>query len=283
VSASDLVSVVVPSYGHAAHLEEALRSVAAQDHGPLELIVVDDASPDASAEVARRVLADPAFASRFEGRAQLIAHERNLGAHAAINTGLGLASGAYLTILNSDDAYAPARLSALVAELRDRGAALAFSRVAFLGEGGTAPDDAERFRLRRHQDAIPRHPSLGFACLCSNVALTTGNLFFSRALWEVVGPFAALRYCHDWDWLLRAVAIAEPAWVEAPLYAYRMHAGNSYLGLADVAESETSAVLGGYFRSVRSGSIRNPIAPSPERWPGVFEHVMSANGFWRHW
>ena len=283
MTVAPLVSVVVPSFGHAEHLEEALRSVAAQDHAALELIVVDDASHDGSREVGDRVLADPAFRARFEGRARMLVHETNRGAHAAINSGLAVASGAFVTILNSDDTYAPTRVSTLLAALRESDADLVFSRVAFCGAPDAPPVEADRFRLRRHQDAIPRHPSLGFACLCSNVTLTTGNLFFSRALWERVGPFAPLRYCHDWDWLLRAVAVSEPIYASQPLYRYRLHGGNSFLGLAEVAESETAAVLGGYFRSVRDGSVRNPLAPSPERWPGVFEHVMSENGFWRHW
>lgn len=283
MTAAPLVSVVVPSFGHAEHLEEALRSIAAQDHPALEVIVVDDASQDGSRDVADRVLAGPGFRARFEGRTRLLVHESNVGAHAAINSGLAVATGAFLTILNADDTYAPDRVSALLAALRASDADLVFSRVAFCGTADAPPAEADRFRLRRHQDGIPRHPSLGFACLCSNVALTTGNLFFSRALWERVGPFAPLRYCHDWDWLLRAVAIREPIYTSQPLYRYRLHGGNSYLGLAEVAEAETAAVLGGYFRSVRDGALRNPLAPSPERWPGVFEHVMSANGFWRHW
>lgn len=277
-----LVSVVVPSFGHAAHLEAALRSVAAQSHAALELIVVDDASPDASARVAEQILAEPAFAARFAGGVRLIVHDTNQGAHVAINRGLSAASGEFLTILNSDDSYAPDRIATLVDALPGTDPGLAFTRVDFVGEAGR-PFEQERFRLRRHQDGIARHASLGFACLCSNVAITTGNLFFTRALWERIGGFAALRYCHDWDFLLRAVAQVEPRFVARPLYRYRLHRQNSYKDLAGVAEAETQAVLGDYFRAVRAGTLVNPIAPSPAQWPGVFDHVMSRQRFWCHW
>jgi hypothetical protein len=109
------------------------------------------------------------------------------------------------------------------------------------------------------------------------------NLFFTRALWEAAGPFASFRYCHDWDFLVRAVAWTEPIFVARPLYRYRLHRQNSYKNLEGVAEAETQAVLGGYFSSVRTGAPRNPIAPSPAQWPGVFDHVMDRHGFWRHW
>lgn len=280
--AEELVSVVVPSFGHAAHLETALRSVAAQTHASLEVIVVDDASPDASAALAERILAEPAFRARFAGRVRLIVNASNQGAHAAINTGLGVARGDLLTILNSDDAYAPERIATLAAELRARDAALAFTRVAYMGEADAA-FERERFRLQRHQDGITRHASVGFACLCSIVAITTGNLFFTRALWETAGEFGSLRYCHDWDFLLRCVALSEPLFVPRPLYRYRLHRRNSYKDLEDVAEAETQQVLGGYFRAVRGGALQNPIAPSPASWPGVFDHVMNRQGFWRHW
>lgn len=278
-----LVSVVVPSYAHEQHLEEALRSVAAQTHPALELIVVDDASPDRSVEVARRILGEHSFAARFEGRVQLHVHESNRGAHEAINAGLRAASGSHLAILNSDDAYAPSRLSALLEAVRATGASLAFGRVEYVGDRGEAGWERERFRLRRHQDGIARHPSVGFACLCSNVAITTGNLFFTRSLWESVGDFDALRYCHDWDYLLRAVVLSEPIYVPEAVYLYRLHGTNSYKSLSDVAEQETRIVLSRFFQSVRRGSVRNPLAPSPAGWPGVFDHVMSAHGFWAHW
>jgi len=283
MSAAQLVSVVVPSFGHAHLLEDALRSVAAQTHRALELVVVDDASQDGSARVAERIFAEADFAARFGGRVHLLVHDRNRGAHAAINTGMRTATGDLLAILNSDDEYHPLRVATLVSALDEAGASLAWSRVEFVGTPGSPPCARECFRLRRHQDSIVRHPSLGFACLCSNVAISSGNLFFTRALWESVGEFDALRYCHDWDFLLRAVAHAEPIWVPRSLYRYRLHGENSYAALAEVAEDETAVVLGRYFRSVRDGALRNPLAPSPASWPGVFDHVMSRNGFWRHW
>jgi glycosyltransferase involved in cell wall biosynthesis len=280
-AAPALVSVVVPSHGHAEHVEAALRSVAAQRDVALELVVVDDASRDDSVAAIERTFGDRDFAARFEGRLRLIANDVNEGAHAAINRGLAECTGDYLTILNSDDAYAPDRLFALVRALAASGAALAMSRVAYVGGG--ADWTQESFRLRRHQDGIERHPSLGFACLASNVAISSGNLLFSRALYEAVGAFGDLRYCHDWDFVLRAVLETEPVLVPRPLYRYRLHATNSYRSLEDVAEQETDRVLRRYFGAVRSETCANRLAPSPSSWPGVFEYWMERLGFWRYW
>jgi hypothetical protein len=190
-----------------------------------------------------------------------------------------------LAILNSDDAFAPGRISRLAELLFDRGAELAMSGVAFMDEEGRPLDlghpDASRMRI--HQAAVDRHASVGFAALAGNVALTTGNLLFTRALFEAVGGFAPLRYCHDWDFLLRAVRRSEPVFVREPLYHYRLHGQNSFRALSHLAEHETGTVLGAYFDAVARGDVQNPLAPSPERWPGVFEHFMDRAGFWHHW
>ena len=283
-AAPALVSVVVPSYEHGPHIEEALRSVALQRDVALELVVVDDASRDDSVAVVERLFDDHEFASRFERRLRLVVNETNQGAHAAINRGLCESSGDFLTILNSDDAYAPDRLSALLRLQRASGAQLAMSRVVCMGTGADRDTQVrESFRLRRHQDGVERHPSIGFACMASNVAISSGNLFFSRALFEAVGGFDDLRYCHDWDFLLRAVLTTEPILVQRPLYRYRLHDTNSYRSLDGVAEVETECVLRRFFETMRLEPPVNRLAPSPHYWPGVFEYWMDRLGFWRYW
>jgi glycosyltransferase involved in cell wall biosynthesis len=284
VSAVPLVSVVVPSYQHGAHIEEALRSVALQREVALELVVVDDASRDDSVAIIERLFDDRTFAPRFEHRLRLVVQDTNQGAHAAINRGLAACSGDFLTILNSDDVYAPDRLSALIGPMRARGSRLAMSRVACMGSGAEQ-DGGERegSRLRSHQDGVERHPTIGFACMASNVAITSGNLVFSRSLFEAVGDFGDLRYCHDWDFLLRSVLVTEPIIIQRPLYQYRLHDTNSYRSLDGVAEVETERVLRRYFEALRLGGASNEIAPSPRYWPGVFEYWMDRLGFWRYW
>lgn len=282
--AGRLVSVIVPSFEHAAHIEEALRSVAAQAGPPLECIVVDDASRDESVEIVARLFEESDFTSRFEGRLRIDVQDSNRGAHAALNRGLELARGDWFALLNSDDAFAPGRLEAMLEALVGSGSDLAFSRVVFVDENSRpCRSSTDDFRLRRHQDVMERFPTTGFAALRGNAAVSTGNLVFSRRLYETVGPFAPLRYCHDWDFLLRALVRTEPVYVPRPLYRYRLHSANSFRALAGDAEAETEQVLRRYFAALRAGELENECAPSPAAWPGVFERFMTAHGFWRYW
>ena len=100
-----LVSVIVPAFRAAGSLPTALRSLAAQSYPHLEIIVVDDASPDDTLAVAEAAAArDP--------RIRPVRAPRNGGAYAARNVGLGLARGAYVTTHDADDWSHPRKIEA---------------------------------------------------------------------------------------------------------------------------------------------------------------------------
>jgi glycosyltransferase involved in cell wall biosynthesis len=212
-------------------------------------------------------------------------HPANRGAHAALNRGLELARGEWLAILNSDDRYAPDRLAILLAASRARGAELAFSAVRYIDARGENVDgrDETAARLAASQRAIATFPSVGFALLRENVAISTGNLVFRRALLSRVGGFRDLRYCHDWDFVLRCLLETEPIFVDAPLYEYRLHSTNSFRSLAEVAGAETQRCLQTYFAAVRRSAFENRRAPGPGTWPRVFERFVAENGLERAW
>ena len=93
-----LVTVIIPTYNRATLLPRAIRSVLAQTHRPLELLVVDDGSTDGTEAVVCG-FADPAI--------KYIHHDRNQGQCAAINTGILAAQGEFVSFLDSDDEWSP--------------------------------------------------------------------------------------------------------------------------------------------------------------------------------
>jgi glycosyltransferase involved in cell wall biosynthesis len=93
-----LVTVIIPTYNRASLLPRAIGSVLAQTHRPVELLVVDDGSSDATEGVVRG-FGDPAI--------RYIRHERNQGQCAAINTGIRAATGEFVSFLDSDDEWLP--------------------------------------------------------------------------------------------------------------------------------------------------------------------------------
>ena len=109
---SPVVSVIVPAYNAARFIGEALTSLRNQTLADIEIIVIDDASTDDTAEhVERAALIDP--------RIRLLRQLTNAGPSAARNRGFAEACGRWIALLDADDTYRPERLARLV-ELGDR-------------------------------------------------------------------------------------------------------------------------------------------------------------------
>jgi glycosyltransferase involved in cell wall biosynthesis len=279
-----LVSVVVPVYNHERYVESALDSVAAQGHPALELIVVDDASSDGTPAAIERWCARERAGGRF-ARIESLRNESNLGAHASLNRGMATARGDYIALLNSDDRYGPGRIETLLARMQAAASPFAFSAVMPVDAAGRrALASPLARRIASAREEIAALPSVSFGFVFRQLAISSGNFMFHRSIYETVGGFAPLRYCHDWDYALRAFLLAEPVFVDEYLYEYRFHETNSFAGLDDVARRETEAVLEGHYRRCLEGVAANDLAPAPANWPGVFEHYIEffeLEGLWQ--
>lgn len=124
-----LVSIVLPTYNRADTLERAVRSVLAQSYDHLELIVVDDASTDATATVIRRV---------EDRRVRYLRLAVNRGAAAARNTGVRAARGSLIAFQDSDDEWLPGKLATQVPALLASPpcVAMVYSPMVRVGEDG---------------------------------------------------------------------------------------------------------------------------------------------------
>jgi GT2 family glycosyltransferase len=92
VSSDPRISIVIPTYNGAAYLEKCLASILCQTRPPLEILVVDNASTDATVSVVQRVA--PA--------AQILRQSRNLGFAGGANAGIRRSRGDWIAILNND-------------------------------------------------------------------------------------------------------------------------------------------------------------------------------------
>lgn len=101
-----LVSIIVPAYNVARYLPRCLDSLVTQQHQQLEVIVVDDGSPDEC----------PAIIEAYAARHPVIrpVHQTNAGVGAARNTGLALARGEFVGFVDSDDFVEPEFVSRLL-------------------------------------------------------------------------------------------------------------------------------------------------------------------------
>ena len=130
------VSVIVPNYRHAEFLEDRLRSIFAQTLRPHEIIFLDDASPDDSVEVARRL------APLAPVPMKIVVNEQNNGStFRQWMKGLSLATGDLIWIAESDDHCHPEFLERLVPEFYDPDVVLAYCQSAIIGPEGELSAD----------------------------------------------------------------------------------------------------------------------------------------------
>jgi dolichol-phosphate mannosyltransferase len=120
------VSVVVPVYNEAAHVDELLQAIYASPVKK-EIIVVDDGSTDGTREKLQ--------AQRPAGDVTIVFHERNCGKGAATRTALAFAHGEYVLIQDSDLEYDPQDYPALLRPLQEGKANVVY---------GVRPDRPER-------------------------------------------------------------------------------------------------------------------------------------------
>ena len=104
------VSVIMAVYNAQDTIVRAVRSVLDQTYADLELVLVDDASTDASIESVRAHLA----ATGGDDRIRYVAHPTNRRAAAARNTGVASATGEFVAFVDSDDEMLPTYLETLV-------------------------------------------------------------------------------------------------------------------------------------------------------------------------
>lgn len=93
------VSIIIPIYNVAQYIERCLSSVIHQTYQNLEIILVNDCTPDNSLEIAKRIIETSSIKREFK----IYDHEINRGLSAARNTGFKEMTGSYVYFLDSDD------------------------------------------------------------------------------------------------------------------------------------------------------------------------------------
>ena len=165
------VSVVVPIYRVEAYLEECLASLRAQTFADLEVVMVDDGSPDGSAAIAARVAEEDA---RFT-----LLRQENAGLGAARNAGVAAAGGELLMFVDSDDRLPPEAIAHLVRSLDRTGSDFATGNIHRFDSTGQWP---AAFLKRAFSRPRKRTHVTRFRWLLSD--RMAQNKLWRRAFWD---------------------------------------------------------------------------------------------------
>lgn len=250
------VSVIINNFNYGRFLAAAIDSALAQDHGAVEVIVVDDGSTDHSRDVI----------ARFRPRVQVVLKE-NGGQGSAFNAGFAASRGQVVNFLDADDLLMPEAARRAAAAFSDPGLAQWMTPLSMIDAAGRPL--GTRFPTARLPWGDLSRRALDYGPWAYQTTPNTGN-FWARWYLEKVLPMPEERFRIGGDEYLAAIAplYGRLASSNVPAGCYRAHGDNHYwrgrLGMRDVADDCR------YFERIADlltdHARRRGMAVEPERW-----------------
>jgi glycosyltransferase involved in cell wall biosynthesis len=227
-AASPLVSVIMPAYNAAAHIAEAIMSVAAQTYTHWELLVVDDGSTDETGAIVAGLTLPP-------GKLRYLT-QSNAGEGVARNRAINEARGDLIAFLDSDDIWEPARLERQIPVMAEGAYDLVYTNGYFVGDPSARPfpiahgaySGREMFQILYQRNQIPV------------LSVLTTKRALARA-----GSFKAdsSRLSEDYDlWLRMANTGSSFYGLSDQLVGYRDHPGSHIHRPVELLFGELAAV-----------------------------------------
>ncbi len=193
------VSLIIPTFNRAHTLPRALDSVLGQLRPPEQVIVVDDASTDATAEIL----------DAYQQRIELVSLPQNRGVSHARNVGIEIARGEWIALLDSDDTWKPTKLARQLDMVNHDPAVRALHTDELWVRNGRRVNPGERHRKpqgRVYTDCLP------LCCVSPSAVLLHREVFDRCGLFD-----ESLPACEDYDLWLRVFSRYPLALVDEPL------------------------------------------------------------------
>lgn len=212
------VSVLALGYNHARFAEQCLDAIRAQTFPSVELIMADDCSRDATAEVAA------SWRSRHWPDSALVLHEKNMGLCRTLNELLGLARGRYVAVIAMDDQWEPNMLAQHVAALNaEPSAAVSYSDAFLMDEEGNRSPGGFIEMVGGHS-TVPEDAL--FEALCERNFIPAMTTVMRRTALREVGYYDETLLYEDWDMWLRLARLHPFVYTPPTSASYRIVASS---------------------------------------------------------
>lgn len=226
------VSVVIPCYNYGRFLDACLQSVLDQQDVSVDIVIIDNASPDGSAAVVKRL-------AERDDRVRAIYHETNVGHIRSINEGLAQATGDYTVLLPADDLLTPgclSRATSLMEAHPSVGMTYGFAPVCGVGELPPARSKAKSWVIWSGHSWIADRCRTGHNVLRGPEAvMRTSVLRETDAAYRPDLPLAS-----DFEMWMRVATVSDIAYIYGADQAYyRIHDSNMHFAhelLGDMAQ-----------------------------------------------
>lgn len=196
------ITVIIPTFNRGWIVEEAIKSVLAQDYPNFELFIVDDGSTDDTKAILSRYVNDI-----------VVLNQKNKGVSAARNKGITESSEKYIAFLDSDDLWLPEKLSCQIDFFKQNPEAMICQTNEIWIRNGVRVNPK---KIHKKPSGMIFKPSL-LRCLVSPSAV-----MMRRELFENVGLFdEQLPACEDYDLWLRVSQSYPVSLIDIPLVVKR--------------------------------------------------------------
>jgi glycosyltransferase involved in cell wall biosynthesis len=230
-----LVSVIVATNRRSPFLDEALASVAAQTHPHVDVVVVDDGSPDPD-QLARLVAAHPGVR---------LLRRTAAGVSSARNAGVAATRGDHLVFLDDDDRWDPRRLAVQLAAMRAADAVLGYCGMRSIDETGAEIAPAGQSAVADEADVARRQ-----------AGIILPNVMVRRDAFEAAGGFRPeLKLAEDLDLVLTLAGAGPFAFSPEVLVDYRAHGANTTRRYRGLARAVADVVRGHAREARRRGDV----------------------------
>jgi glycosyltransferase involved in cell wall biosynthesis len=189
-----LVSVICLCFNQERFVRESIESVLNQSYPDIELIIVDDASTDSSAEIIHEIV-------RENPSVKFVPLKKNIGNCAAFNKGFGLSQGAYIIDLAADDILLRERIERGVEAFVKSGEpyGVNFSDAEWINETGAhLYNHSDRFP----NDSVPQGDV--YRELISRFFICSPTVMFKREVMELLGGYDETLMYEDFDFWIRS-------------------------------------------------------------------------------
>ena len=229
-----LVSICIPAYRCEKTIKEAVTSALNQTYTNLEIIIVDDCSPDHTYEILQTIKDD---------RIRLFKNDRNLGMCGNWNKCMAYSRGEYIHFLHCDDVISPDCISKKVEVVKThRDIVLVFSATEIIN----ANNKTLMIRRYKTRDVLEDGLSCAYKSLYRrNIYGEPSNVLFKKNIADEVNGFCPeLKYVTDWDLWIRISAYGDVYYINNVLSKYRVSASNvtSSLMISNMLEDDSKMI-----------------------------------------
>jgi len=241
------VSVVIPNYNHERYLPQRIESVLQQTYQDIEILLLDDCSPDSSRVVIEKYAAQ-------DSRIHVVFNEHNSGStFKQWNKAFALVRGQYIWIAESDDYADPSFLETLVHQLdKDSSIGLAYSNSATVDENNEEVNELRDFYLELDPELWKQDFVIDGRTLVTNfmsyrnIVPNASAVVIRKSAIDKVGK-ANEKFKVNGDWVFWASLMADTkvAFISKKLNYFRFHLNNARTKtlVKGIALSEMTSVL----------------------------------------